>query len=100
MDEIYEKEMEREIDAILSEIPENERVGVVMHVMGGFTLDDTGFAIGRKSRERARQICERGLRMLRHPARIKYLEKWMVYVNERASEASCKLPKKRRLEIH
>jgi len=57
----------------LSLIPKQERYAIVCHMILGFTLEEIGKTLGL-SRCRIMQIEARGMRRLRHPERLKYVQ--------------------------
>lgn len=65
----FEQQLHKAVPTVLADLPDETREAVTLHHMEGATYKTTGERLG-VSTERARQLCSRGLHLLRHPKRV------------------------------
>ncbi|MCH4238894.1 MAG: sigma-70 family RNA polymerase sigma factor [Oscillospiraceae bacterium] len=68
----FEQQLHKAVPIALAGLPDETRKAVTLHHMEGATYKATGERLGVPT-ERARQLCSRGLHLLRHPKRSRIL---------------------------
>ena len=74
----FERQLHTVMAAVLSSLPDRERGVIILHHLNGVTYKDAGKRLGI-SAERIRQLCAKGLRLLRYPQRSRLLLSFVDY---------------------
>lgn len=72
LEDIKSRERMEVLESVLVQLDKQQQAAIRLNILEGLSLDETGKKLG-VSRERIRQIVSKGLRLMRHPRRMRMI---------------------------